>query len=548
MKNVTYQKRLTLFCVLMMLSVVIYAFIKSDNEFTKIAADDILYSSTGWSVDGEIVELPLSVNAKENVPIVLTGILPENIPDGYGLEIKSLYSKCQIFVDDEEIYCYGAKQVLPFGNMTGNIRMITKLDSTMAGREVKIVITPYYSLHMDISAVRYASIGSLEEKVLTENLFRLAIVVSLLTIMVIGEGLALYQLKDNNHDNYLLFANFSAFAFVIVLWIICSSDIPQFFTNANEAISLISFLCLTVIAIPYLGFCALIVKKGREICETVAMVGWILPIINIIGFVTNLFDPPQALILSHIYIGIAATLSVALTIANYKEGFEAKILFFAVSLFALGVAIGMTLFYIAPSEGYASTMVGISMLVFVTALFGLVLYRQMTYIRERKYLDTYRELAFKDILTGVGNRSAFEKKFESIRVKHQKGTLVTLYIFDMNHLKHVNDEHGHPAGDALIAGMAECLEKTFRGIGSVYRLGGDEFAAVVTDLKDMPENVIDKFRIVVEEYNEDHKVKLSAACGWYEKILDDSSTFIQDIYRFADLAMYADKQRMRAKQ
>ena len=50
---------------------------------------------------------------------------------------------------------------------------------------------------------------------------------------------------------------------------------------------------------------------------------------------------------------------------------------------------------------------------------------------------------------------------------------------DVNGLKEANDTLGHEAGDELIIGSAECLEKSFEGINTIYRLGGDEFTVIV---------------------------------------------------------------------
>jgi two-component system, cell cycle response regulator len=50
-----------------------------------------------------------------------------------------------------------------------------------------------------------------------------------------------------------------------------------------------------------------------------------------------------------------------------------------------------------------------------------------------------------------------------------------LALFDLDGFKQYNDSFGHPAGDALLARLAERLKAVTDGLGSVYRMGGDEF-------------------------------------------------------------------------
>ena len=52
---------------------------------------------------------------------------------------------------------------------------------------------------------------------------------------------------------------------------------------------------------------------------------------------------------------------------------------------------------------------------------------------------------------------------------------VALCYFDLDNLKLVNDEHGHPAGDRVLVAVASRL----RHGGEAFRLGGDEFAVIL---------------------------------------------------------------------
>lgn len=92
-----------------------------------------------------------------------------------------------------------------------------------------------------------------------------------------------------------------------------------------------------------------------------------------------------------------------------------------------------------------------------------------------------RRLAETDPLTALLNRRSFtEKANAAIAESAAEGSEVALIIVDLDHFKQINDNYGHPAGDAVIRAFADLLLGQFRnGRNLVGRFGGEEFGILL---------------------------------------------------------------------
>jgi len=136
----------------------------------------------------------------------------------------------------------------------------------------------------------------------------------------------------------------------------------------------------------------------------------------------------------------------------------------------------------------------------VRALIGVVLlfsvylvYQQTLLIRMRNQIadqitslakvetltaEVYK-LAALDQLTGLYNRRSGEQRLaEEIGRASRYDRPLTLVMLDLDGLKQINDELGHPAGDAVLKSFAERVQRAIRGSDLAVRLGGDEFIVI----------------------------------------------------------------------
>jgi len=105
-----------------------------------------------------------------------------------------------------------------------------------------------------------------------------------------------------------------------------------------------------------------------------------------------------------------------------------------------------------------------------------------TDISERKKREAVLvKFAETDPLTGANNRRSFDILARQAIIQHRK-TNIPLYLamFDLDHFKVINDEHGHAVGDLAIQLFAQiCIEK-LRDTDIFARIGGEEFVALIT--------------------------------------------------------------------
>jgi diguanylate cyclase (GGDEF)-like protein len=107
--------------------------------------------------------------------------------------------------------------------------------------------------------------------------------------------------------------------------------------------------------------------------------------------------------------------------------------------------------------------------------------------QEAHVTELNRELnrvARRDSLTGVGNRLALDEAIARLldQGERLRPTRFALILFDIDHFKAYNDEHGHLAGDAALGRLGEILRRATRGDDLAFRYGGEEFLLLLPEV------------------------------------------------------------------
>jgi two-component system cell cycle response regulator len=163
-----------------------------------------------------------------------------------------------------------------------------------------------------------------------------------------------------------------------------------------------------------------------------------------------------------------------------------------------------------------------------------------------------RAMAQTDVLTGLANLRAFRSRLEDeVRRARRYGTPLTCLMADMDHLKPVNDEMGHAAGDLALAAMADVMRTELRATDLGARYGGDEFVLLLPHTTAaeglvLAERVCARLRETRLEVG-GRTVPLRASFGVAELAGGPTSETADDLVRRADEALYAAKRAGRGQ-
>lgn len=167
-------------------------------------------------------------------------------------------------------------------------------------------------------------------------------------------------------------------------------------------------------------------------------------------------------------------------------------------------------------------------------------------ITERKQLEEQlRAISLVDDLTGLYNRRGFLTVAEhqmKLAARNKKNLL--LLFIDLDNLKDVNDEFGHPIGDQALIQTTRILKRTFRGSDIIARIGGDEFVVLTLEIADAGARTFyNRLQKSLDSFNRHTRLPfaLALSVGWahYDPARPRS---IHALLAQADQMMYRHKQ------
>lgn len=157
-----------------------------------------------------------------------------------------------------------------------------------------------------------------------------------------------------------------------------------------------------------------------------------------------------------------------------------------------------------------------------------------------------REMAFKDNLTGLYNRTGFYALVEKqiINAKRAKQPISFFYI-DLDKLKYINDTFGHDEGDNAIINTAKILKDALRDCDIISRFGGDEFI-VTSIVKRIEDNnrILKRIKEKLESFNQSKLAPYSILLSIGVSYIDHKENrSLEEVIKIADQDMYKQKKK-----
>ncbi len=505
----------------------------------------------GWTAEtrGEVLEnvnlgtLRFSSFGKGE-RLVLKHIMPETDIKNPAIQLYSVHSVVDLYLDGELFYNYG-RDYYEQGKMVGYGWLMVKLPKDFEGKELRI---EYLSTEKDsfegvppvvivdgVNAVKY---------ILSQGKLYLAIGLFLIVMGVLGMivSIALLIKKDTAVKMFCIML----FSFLMGVYTLCNSDLMELFNMDIASKSLLEYCSFYTFVIPFtIYFADWLRESGFPKVMKVIYNAWIfVEILFAVAAIAlhyfNVVQLPAVLPVCHIIMALTLVVIGGVIVCRLHltrkidKGLMAG---FIIALFISALELlryNVEKFSIGFSNNKYQSTIGLAAMVVVMTLFADLMSKITTNLYREAQAKAFEKMAYTDELTGILNRRGIEEPMQDLRRSKSGYALISL---DMNLLKYMNDTFGHATGDKALVLLAQKLKEAFPEPCSVARSGGDEFTVVVPEGNRLWVHRQEQiFLNSLKEYNaRSEDVTLSVAYGI---AYSDEASSPEDVFVLADMRMY----------
>ena len=431
-----------------------------------------------------------------------------------------------------------------YGKNSGINWACIPLESEDASKTIQISFMPSYEDHSAyIDEIYIGQTTGAMRLAISDRLFELTLCVLLMTLGAVLILLyIIFSALVKGLPKELLYLG--TFAFFTSLWSLTELNILQIFTSKNQGI-FYNLTCMTLMLIAFplvLYFKADLDKKNRFLTPAYS----ILMVFNVTLCCVLHFSGIQDF---HVTRGLTyATIllgSVLIIYANVlrclknPERGKGDIPLAVCMMLFIAAWITDIVRYNTGKINDSSFYTRFALFIYVLALCIKSLVYVVDMVRKGMKADFIAHLAYEDGLTGLGNRTAYDERLEALKKK-----ALTIFVFDINNLKYVNDTYGHPSGDELIRAGADIIASVFGEIGKCYRTGGDEFVCLADSIVDA-DGYAERFHKKIMEFNRSNTLEFPLAIALGYELFDGESD-ISSAVETADQKMYENKKELKA--
>lgn len=498
------------------------------------------------------VDIPTTLDLPPNSQIRLEKTIPAFLAEKSVICFRSSQQKVKVFMGDELIYSYGYETAPPFGSSPGSLWNIIRLDASYAGETMAIELSsPSKVFSGCINPITSGTKSALLFQILCSYYVNF---VSGITLVLTGFLMLLLVLFARIHLKVPLISQptlyLSLFSIITGTWVTIESRLLQFLFNDMFIIHFLDFLTLASAPVAIqLYLLHIRGYRGDKILTTLFGLGvfniWMIIILQYL----NIADFIDTMITSHILVAVTIGYVFFNEIRSFvlnKKPQSSKATTLALLALTLGALADLLSFYRQPSYTIGSH-VGIGLVAFMVILM-LESFEGFFKLKiEADRTQLFKELAYMDSLTQLGNRMAYEEILEEYQKDLNQIQRIAIFIADINGLKNINDTFGHSAGDTAISESGTAIRNIFNEWGKAYRIGGDEFCIICENISNTKceslcldlNKEMEKVKVGLSDTRQ-FTVQLALGYAYYDNT-EDRIFSIQELVKRADNAMYAQR-------
>lgn len=562
-KNLIYHIVYAAMALLFLLIVVWAALINKGQSPTALLSEGNAAFDEGWFLeDGSAADMEHLHEMSQVEPYQEQSVyhtLPPDLGEGKSLCFRTKNISYQVYVGGRLRYEPNIRESRVYNRSLGTRWSYVPLYRSDAGALVEI---RFQTVYQDARAcVDHLALGSAAGEI--TGVFTGKTVAFSTCLLLLFAGLLLIIVDipanlrvDKNHELLYL----GLFAISIALWCLAETNLLQFYTDDSRLLQIVSCCSLMMIPIPMTLYLDAAFGFKRK---------WVVPVLcglsatefivcTVLHF-TGVMDYHETLTLTHIMLAVSAVLLLYTILKNACLERKSKVrniykAIRTVGLMGIGFATGIDIVrYYCGHNSDSAMFVRIGLLIFILCYGSASLEKMVNAVKLGMQTEFVSQLAYRDGLTGVGNRTAFQERLEELEEKKRTLAGIAVVMFDVNDLKYVNDHLGHQRGDELIVGSADMIREALEAEGgSCFRIGGDEFAGIFEgeDIFGRCDRALARFKKAMDSYNAvpNQPLRISIASGYAVYDRSQENEKLMDVYQQADVRMYENKKQIKSAQ
>ncbi len=539
------------FCALFVILIAYIGVAHSYNNYDSFT-EPCLALADGWTLEDSAgnkteLSLPQTIPFGDDGVYTLSCVLPET--EGLllspALRFYSNYVDIKVSLDGEPLYSYPQSSGC-FNGATGNTYHFIRLPSDYEGRLFSVSIRCQLG-----SSITYLLkpplIGSKATMLRSDVLGSLAPIMLSGCMLVLALGLSILylsmrrQFRLNNATVYT-----ALFALLFAVYVYCETPFAQLFTSNGYLLCFTTLMLLAIMPIPLMGiFYEEVSPRFRPVTFGLMCLCALNLLVQMSLNMAGVMSVRVMLPATHAVIIISILLMALCLFLSGKEDKPSAgvTLLSAVPMIAGGIADIILISVERPSLNNSlwftlgvTAFISIQFWHFIRSYFAL--YHSAV---ESKLL---RDMAYRDELTGLGNRNAYERRLKELSEGPISEKLCCI-VLDINDLKRINDIYGHRSGDDAIRETGLLLCQQLPECASCFRTGGDEFVMLLDGFdEDSTKRLAQRLYDLAAAQGEKCSIPISLAMGYGQYRPEDGNLI--DFIRRVDSRMYQRKHSQKA--